>query len=225
MSIVEKERRKRKERNRMIIHKSLIIPSPWGTQHSLTFLCKYSRRCFLQDHEIQKVVFSAVCPKPGPFEGSCLGSCVDLASHLTFRGCLYSPAIWWAAGMVWSAPPGIPDLPHANRMAAQGAPAPGHHPELWQRQGERPHPPVAPPTAIVWVSHSPPLFFTATPAAYGCSCVRSRTEPAASGLCHSHTNYKPHLRPALQLVAMPDPWLTERGLGLNLYPHGHMSDS
>ena len=32
---------------------------------------------------------------------------------------------------------------------------------------------------------------------------------------------EPPLRPVLQLAAMPDPYPTERGQGLNLHLHGH----
>ena len=43
--------------------------------------------------------------------------------------------------------------------------------------------------------------------AYGSSQARGRIEAAAADLPHSHSNTgsKPHLRPTLQLTAMPDP--------------------
>ena len=43
---------------------------------------------------------------------------------------------------------------------------------------------------------------------------------------HSHSNAgsELHLRPTLQLTAMPDPRPTEQGQGSNLCPHGYYLD-
>ena len=43
--------------------------------------------------------------------------------------------------------------------------------------------------------------------AHGSSQARGRIGATAAGLCHSHNNEgsEPHLRPILQLTAMPDP--------------------
>ena len=66
------------------------------------------------------------------------------------------------------------------------------------------------------------FLFRAAPVAYGSSWARGQIGAAVAGLCHSHDNAgsKLHLRPTLQLVAMPDPEPTEQGQGSNLYPHG-----
>ena len=46
---------------------------------------------------------------------------------------------------------------------------------------------------------------------------------AAAGLHHSHSHARSelHLQSTPQLSAMPDPYATERGQGLNLHPHGY----
>ena len=51
------------------------------------------------------------------------------------------------------------------------------------------------------------FLFTATPAACGSSRARGEIGAAAAGLHHSHSNMgsQLHLRPAVQLVATPDP--------------------
>ena len=50
-------------------------------------------------------------------------------------------------------------------------------------------------------------LFRATTAAYGGSQARGLMGAVAAGLHHSHSNARsePHLRPTLQLTAMPDP--------------------
>ena len=69
-------------------------------------------------------------------------------------------------------------------------------------------------------------FFRATPMAFGNSDARGWTGATAAGLCHSHSNMgsEPHLQPTPQPMAMPDPWLTEQGRGLNPHPHGYQLD-
>ena len=49
--------------------------------------------------------------------------------------------------------------------------------------------------------------FTATPMAYGSSWVGDRIRAAAASLCHSQgsAGSEMHLRPMMQLSAMPDP--------------------
>jgi len=49
-------------------------------------------------------------------------------------------------------------------------------------------------------------FFRAAFAAYGGSHARGQIRAAAAGLHHSHSNKgsKPHLKPAPQLMALPD---------------------
>ena len=49
------------------------------------------------------------------------------------------------------------------------------------------------------------LFFRAVPAAYGGSQARGLIGATAAGLCYSHSNAEPCLRPTPQLTAMPDP--------------------
>ena len=58
--------------------------------------------------------------------------------------------------------------------------------------------------------------------AYVGSQARGQIRAIAAGLRHSHSNEgsKPHLQPAPQLMAMPDPEPTEQGQGSNLHPHG-----
>ena len=65
------------------------------------------------------------------------------------------------------------------------------------------------------------LLFRATPMACGSSQARGWIRVTAASPCHSHSNAwsKPCLRPTPQLMAMPDPWPTERGQGWNLHPH------
>ena len=77
----------------------------------------------------------------------------------------------------------------------------------------------------VWVFFF--FFFRAIPVAYGGSQARGRIRAATTSLHHSHSNARsePHLQPALQLKAIPDPEPTDRGQGLNLHPHGCYSHS
>ena len=51
------------------------------------------------------------------------------------------------------------------------------------------------------------LLFMAIPVAYGSSQARGQIGAAAASLHHSHSNARSelHLRPAPQLMAMPDP--------------------
>ena len=51
------------------------------------------------------------------------------------------------------------------------------------------------------------LLFRAAPAAYGSSQARGQIRAIATGLRHSHSNAgsKSRLRPASQLMAMPNP--------------------
>ena len=68
------------------------------------------------------------------------------------------------------------------------------------------------------------LFFITTPMAYGSSQTRGLIGASDAGLVYNHSNNtesKPHLRPTLHLVAMPDPWPSEWGQGLNLHLHRH----
>ena len=59
------------------------------------------------------------------------------------------------------------------------------------------------------------LFFVfwASPEAYGGSQARGPNGAPAAGLCHSYSNTrsKLHLQPTPQLMATPDPYLTEKG--------------
>jgi len=59
--------------------------------------------------------------------------------------------------------------------------------------------------------------------AYGSPQARGQIGAVATGLCHSHSNptSKPHLQLTPQLMAMPDPWPTKWGQGLNLHPQGY----
>ena len=63
----------------------------------------------------------------------------------------------------------------------------------------------------------------AAPATYGGSQAGGLIGVVAASLHHSHSNAgsEPYLRPTPELMAMPDPRPIERGLGLNLHPHGH----
>ena len=67
------------------------------------------------------------------------------------------------------------------------------------------------------------FFFSATAVTYGSSQAWSLIGAIAAGLCHSHSNTrsKPCFQPTLQLMAMPDPLLTEQGKGLNPHLHGY----
>ena len=69
--------------------------------------------------------------------------------------------------------------------------------------------------------------FRYAPSAYGGSQARGQIRAVAAGLYHSHSNVgsEPHLWPAPQLTAMPDPSPKEQGQGSNLHPHGYWSDS
>ena len=70
-------------------------------------------------------------------------------------------------------------------------------------------------------------LFRATLVSYGGSQARGRMGAAATGLYHSHSHAgsEPRLRPTPQLTAVPDPWPTEWGQGLNPCPHGPSSGS
>ena len=65
------------------------------------------------------------------------------------------------------------------------------------------------------------VFSRAAPMEYGGSRARGLVGAVAAGLCYSHSNAgsEPHLQPTTQLRAMPDPYPTELGQGLNLQPH------
>ena len=58
-----------------------------------------------------------------------------------------------------------------------------------------------------------PFFLRAAGMAYGSSHDRGQIKATAAGLHHSYSNAKSelHLRPAPQLMAMPDPLHTEQG--------------
>ena len=60
------------------------------------------------------------------------------------------------------------------------------------------------------------LLFRAAAEAYGGSQARGLIEATAAGLHHSHSNVgsELHLPSTPQLMAMPDPEPTERGLGI-----------
>lgn len=53
------------------------------------------------------------------------------------RGVLHAAAVRRAAGVVRQAAQGVPQLPHAERVAEEGVPAPHHHPELRAGEGEQ----------------------------------------------------------------------------------------
>ena len=57
--------------------------------------------------------------------------------------------------------------------------------------------------------------------AYGSSLARGQIGDEAFSLCHSHSNLvsQPHVQSIPQLTAMPDPYPTEQGQGLNQRPH------
>ena len=61
--------------------------------------------------------------------------------------------------------------------------------------------------------------------AYGSSPARGRIGAVAASLHLSHSNsnlgYEPCLQPILQLMATPDPFITDRGQGLNPHLHGY----
>ena len=59
------------------------------------------------------------------------------------------------------------------------------------------------------------FFFRVAPMAYGNSQATGQIRAVAAGLCPSHSNEGSewHLQPTSQLVAIPDPWPTERGQG------------
>ena len=48
-------------------------------------------------------------------------------------------------------------------------------------------------------------FLISTPVAYGSSWARGQIEAAAAGPCHGNARSEPNLRPAMQLLATPDP--------------------
>ena len=81
--------------------------------------------------------------------------------------------------------------------------------------------PPLPPSLPLSLSLS--LSFRAAPVAYGGSQARGWIGGAvAASLCHSHSNVGSRLRlqPTPQLMAMSDPYPTERGQGSNPHPHG-----
>ena len=67
------------------------------------------------------------------------------------------------------------------------------------------------------------FFPRVAPAAHGSSQARVWIRAAAASLHHSHSNArsKLHGQPTPQLTAMPGPWPTEQGQGLNPHPHGY----
>ena len=65
------------------------------------------------------------------------------------------------------------------------------------------------------------VFFRAAPTAYGASQARGRIGAANASLCHSNAGSELPPWPTPQLMAMPDPKLTEQGQGLNLQPYGY----
>ena len=69
-------------------------------------------------------------------------------------------------------------------------------------------------------------LFGAAPLAHGGSQARGPIRAESASLHHSHSNAgsKPHLRPAPQLMAVPDPLPTEQGQRSNPRPHGCPSD-
>ena len=71
------------------------------------------------------------------------------------------------------------------------------------------------------------LFFRAPPEAHGVSQASDPIGAVAAGLNHSHSNLgsQPCLRSTPQLTAMPDPYPTEQGQGLNPNPSGCQSGS
>ena len=58
------------------------------------------------------------------------------------------------------------------------------------------------------------FLFTVTPTVYGRSRARGQIGAVAA------VRSKPHLQPKPQLIAMPDPYLTEQGQRLNLHSNG-----
>ena len=73
------------------------------------------------------------------------------------------------------------------------------------------------------VDVAPPLFFCFLGLhQWHMEVPRLEVESELQLLEHSHSNSgtKPRLRPTPQLTAMPDPWPTEQGQGLNLHPLG-----
>lgn len=57
------------------------------------------------------------------------------------RGVVHSAAVRRAVGVVRPAAEGVPQLPHAERVAEKGVPPSHHRPELRQGQGEHRHTP------------------------------------------------------------------------------------
>lgn len=96
-----------------------------------------------------------LCHELAPLEGR-LRDPSGPCSPLPCRGRLHPPAVRRAAGVVGPAVARVPELPHADGVAAQGAPAPGHHPELRQGQGERPRATVLVPQPLHPGSGTPP---------------------------------------------------------------------
>ena len=60
-------------------------------------------------------------------------------------------------------------------------------------------------------------FFRAKPMAYESSQGRGEIRATSAGFCHSHSKIGSELslQPVLQLMALPDPWPTEWGRGLD----------
>ena len=67
------------------------------------------------------------------------------------------------------------------------------------------------------------LLFRAAPTAHGSSQARGQIGTAAASLHHSprNTRFELHLRPTLQLMAMPGPYLTDRAQNSNRHPRGY----
>ena len=71
------------------------------------------------------------------------------------------------------------------------------------------------------------FLFRTTPVAYESSQSRGQIKAVAAGLQHNHSDArsKLHLRPAPQLMAMPDTEPIEQGWVLSLHPHEYSSGS
>lgn len=65
--------------------------------------------------------------------------CISFCSHprSAHRGVVHPAALRRAAGVVGPAAAGVPQLPHAERVAEEGVPAPDHHPELRPGEGKQ----------------------------------------------------------------------------------------
>lgn len=60
-----------------------------------------------------------------------------IADPVCRRGVVHAAAVRRAVGVVRQAAQGVPQLPHAERVAEEGVPAPHHHPELRPGEGEQ----------------------------------------------------------------------------------------